>query len=116
MGKAKRPKIPGYMRTILAINTKNLLDYHFSESSNKPLALAEKSGLSLSSIQRVLNVNVGSSIDSIESIAEAFDISVYQLLLPNLDVENPQVVTGASASERQLYKRFQRNERLVKAS
>lgn len=105
-GQAKKRKFVGVMRQAVAQNVRRLIDHHYEESRNKPKALAEATGLTLSSVQRVLAADVGASIDTIEAIANVFDLAVYQLVLPNLDVENPQVVAGASSAERALYLRL----------
>lgn len=107
-GQAKRPKYVGFMRTVVAANVRALIDDHYKESPNKPMALSKATGLSLSSVQRVLSAEAGASIDTLEAIANAFEISVYQLVLPNLDPQNPQVVSGASAAERGMYAAFRR--------
>lgn len=112
-GQTKRPKYVGFMRTVVASNVRALIDDHYKESPNKPKALAKATGLSLSSVQRVLSAEAGASIDTLEAIANAFEISVYQLVLPNLDPGNPQVVSGATAAERSLYAAFRRGQSLL---
>lgn len=52
----------------------------------------------------------GATLDNIESIAEAFDLSVYQILLPSLDVNNPQIVKGASKTEQLAYRGWRRHK------
>jgi hypothetical protein len=61
----------------------------------------------------VLSAEVGASIDTLEAIANVFEISVYQLVLPNLDARNPQVVTGATAAERAMYAAFRRGQMVL---
>lgn len=109
----KRRKLVGYMRKVLAANLAHLLASHaeFKLSANKPKLLSERADVSLSTVQRVLAGQVGASLDVIEQLAAVFDVSVYQLLLPNLDAENPQVVTGASAAERRWYATLRRAAR-----
>jgi hypothetical protein len=109
-GQTKRPKYVGFMRVMLAQNVRQLIDRHYKDSDNKPKALSKATGLSLSSVQRVLSAETGASIDTIEVIANVFELSAYQLVLPNLDVENPQVVSGASAAERAMYAQFRRGQ------
>lgn len=94
------------MRQVLSANLKALMSSHpdYRENDNKPKALAKAADISLSSVQRVMNAEVGASLDTLEQIAAVFDIAVYQLLLPNLDPANPQIVSGASAAERKWYR------------
>jgi transcriptional regulator with XRE-family HTH domain len=107
-GQPKKRKYVGFMRSVLAQNVRALIDHHYKDSDNRPKALATDTGLSLSSVQRVLNAEAGASIDTIEVIANAFDLSTYHLVLPNLDVQNPQIVAGASSAERAMYAQFRR--------
>lgn len=112
----KRRKIAGFMREVVAQNVRHLVDRHYADSDNKPKRLAEDAQISLSSAQRVLAADVGASIDTLESIANVFELSVYQLVLPNLDVDNPQVVSGASSTERSMYARFKRGQATIEAA
>ena len=98
------------MRQVVAQNVRNLVEHHYANEDNKPKRLAQDAQISLSSAQRVLAADVGASIDTLESIANVFEISVYQLVLPNLDVSNPQVVSGASSAERSMYAAFRRGQ------
>lgn len=91
------------MRAVLASNLAALMAREFAANDNKPMALSKAASLSLSSVQRTLTGEVGASIDTIERLALALGVSPYQLILPELDIENPQVVTGASAAEKRLY-------------
>lgn len=105
-GVTKRRKVDGFMRSILAANVKALLEKHYATSTNRPLALAKDAGVSLSTVQRVLAEDVGASLDVVEAIATVFHLSSYQLLIPALDVGNPQIVQGALAAEQHLYRVF----------
>lgn len=107
MSATRKRKVPGYMRYVLARNIEKLIEQHLGEAGDKPLALAKASGLSKSTVQRILARETGASLDNIEALAEAFDVSVYQLMLPALDPANPQVVKGAAAEERRLYRAWQ---------
>lgn len=79
------------------------------------MALAKDAGVSLSTIQRVLSKESGASLDNIEAIAAAFDVSVYQLLIPSLDILNPQVVQGAVKNEERMYRQWKRGEERLRA-
>lgn len=105
-GRKKTPKVPGFTRHVVGANVRALMDLHYREHSNKPMALAKAAGISLSSVQRVLLAKTGPSVDTIEMIAAAFQMSCYQLLIPNLHADNPQVVHGATKDEERLYRRW----------
>jgi hypothetical protein len=107
-GQKKTPKVPGFMRHVLAANVQGLMEKHFASSSNKPKALGTAAGVTLSTIQRVLRADHGPSLDTIEMIAAAFEMPVYQLLIPNLHLDNPQVVQGATKDEERMYRRWRK--------
>lgn len=107
-GIKKTPKVPGLMREIVAANLKRLMDHHMAGNPNKPKTLAGKARLSLSTVQRIVGCKTGATLDNLEALAEAFDLSVYQLLIPDLDVGNPQIVTGAMEAERRAYKAWRK--------
>ncbi len=108
----KTPKLPGFMRSVLAHNVEELMHRHFSMSSNKPKALAAQAKVSLSTVQRIIAAEVGASLDNIEAIASVFEVSTYQLLVPNLNIENPQVIKGATKDEERLYDVWRRGKGL----
>ena len=94
---------------MLAQNITNLMQQHFRDSTNKPLTLAKEAGVSLSTVQRLMNKETGATIDNIEAIAAAFQLSAYQLLLPALEAKNPQVVRGATKDEERLYRQWKQH-------
>jgi hypothetical protein len=114
-GKAKQPKTrAAFIRHVLAENVKKLSDAHFTQSRNKPRSLsqaAKKAGhtLSMSSVQRIMKGETGASLDNIQVIADLFDLSVYQLFVPALNIANPQVVQGAHKDEERMYRSFRRS-------
>lgn len=112
-GKTKRPKVAGFMRSILAFNTQLLMDKHYEKSSNKPKALAKDSQVRMSTIQRMLKAENGASLDTIEQVAAAFNLSAYQLLIPNLHISNPQVIKGATKDEERLYRSWKKSGTLL---
>lgn len=110
----RTPKIPkpkSIMRGVIAANVRALMDLKYRDiekKTNRVKKLAEEANIGHGSIQRILDGEVGASIDLIENLALALDVSVYQLVLPNLDTSNPQVVNGATRNERMLYARMNR--------
>jgi transcriptional regulator with XRE-family HTH domain len=112
-GKKKTPKVPGIMRQVLARNVRKLMEHHYADNPNRPKALAKDAGVSLSTVQRILAAENGASLDNIESVALALQVSSYQLLIPVLDTKNPQVVKGAMEAERRFYRSVERKQTLV---
>lgn len=115
-GQKKTPKLPGFMRIVVAENVKALMALKFPDSLNQPKALADatgkpkEGGQSLSTVQRILKGESGASLDTLEAIADALDVSLYQLLIPALDTKNPQIVQGATEAEEKMYRRWRRSE------
>ena len=93
-------------------NITGLLDKEYRDLPNltaKQKKLAGEALVSFSTIQRIMNEDVGASLDNIEAIADVFDVSVYQILLPSLDIGNPQVVKGATEEEKRAYRLWKRD-------
>jgi transcriptional regulator with XRE-family HTH domain len=102
------------MRAVLAANVRALTDHVFVAYPDRVKALVKASGVSKAQVYRVLSSDSGATIDIIERLALALDVQVYQLLIPNLDAKNPQVIQGASAAERQMYASFARGHHPAK--
>lgn len=98
------------MRSVLAQNVEQLMFKHYALASNKPKSLAGDAKVSLSTVQRVIAAEVGASLDNIEAIAGVFGLSAYQLLIPNLSIDNPQVIKGATKDEERLYSIWRRGK------
>lgn len=110
-GQKKTPKVPGFMRLVVGSNVGKLLDHHYGHLSHvtqRQLALAKDAGVGLGTVQRIMQRKVGASLDNLESIADALQVSVYQLMLPSLDPRNPQVVQGATEAEKLMYRNWKR--------
>jgi transcriptional regulator with XRE-family HTH domain len=85
MRRTKRDKGTSPLRAVLGRNVAALRDARYSRlphetARNKALALAAES--SVSQIQRVITGEVGASIDVIDALAVALDVSVIDLLTP----------------------------------
>lgn len=81
-GQAKRRKVPGEMREVLAQNVGRMMEERYKEHPNRVLSLARDAGVSLSSVQRVLGRETGASLDTIEAIAKVFGLPPFQMLVP----------------------------------
>lgn len=112
--KPKTPKAPGFARAIVAANLQALLDHHYKDLPNitqRQKRLEAKSGVRLSTIQRLMSQETGANLETLELLAGAFELSLYQLVTPTLEASNPQVIKGASKAEQHLYALFQRSQR-----
>lgn len=107
----RQPTAPGVMRNVLGQNVMALMSRHYRDLPNdtaRTKALSAAAGIGHETVRRAITGHVSLTLDNIERLALALDVSVYQLLLPNLDADNPQVVNGATAEERLLYVNLKR--------
>ena len=83
----RRP--PSDSRQTLGENVIAAMVARFKDSNNKPGDMAKAAGLSLSAVQRIIYQDVGATIDSINALARAAGLDVWQLLVPGMDPRNP---------------------------
>lgn len=108
-GRTRRGKVASELRRALARNVNLRADFLYGERPNIPEAIRERSHrkpeerLAKSLVQGIMAATVGTSVDQLEKLAAGLDLLPYQLLLPNLDERNPQVVRGALPGEEKAY-------------
>lgn len=68
--------------------------------------LARASGADQRTVGRILSRNQSPTVEMLETIARAFGLRAWQLLIPDLDPANPPVVVMSEA-ERQFYRRLE---------
>lgn len=111
-GKTRRKKVASSMRGVIAKNVHGTARRLWPLSKNLPLEIRNSSSdadaekLTLSHVKRILKGQAGISIEQIDMLAKALGLAAYQLLIPDLDPKNPQVVKGATADEQALYRRI----------
>lgn len=104
------------MRVVVGANLKRLLDHHYGHLptiTQRQREIAKDCKVGFGTIQRICKGEVGASIDNLEAIADAVQVQMYQLMLPSLDVKNPQVVHGATEAEQRLYRLWKRTGTVV---
>lgn len=97
-------KTPSMLRDIVAANVRKMLIYKYGQMAHRQWA--EKTGISLGTIGRALRGESGVTLETLEIISNAVDLSPYQLLVEIPDPGNPSIVLGATADERQLWEQF----------
>lgn len=115
-GTTRRRKTPSLLRGVIARNVAARARQVFPVSKNLPLEVRNASGtgsadrLTLSHVKRIFRAETSVSLEQLEGLAKALDLAAYQLLLPELDARNPQVVRGATHAEVDLYRKIAREE------
>jgi len=98
------PQTHNETRKVLADNLRRLLDSGSGPASQ--LAAKRKSGVAQATIGRILSGKSAATVKTIESIAHAYGLSAWQLLVPNLDPSNPPVLRAMSKEEQDMYDRL----------
>lgn len=68
--------------------------------------LAKECGIGLGTAARIKKQNTSVGLDVLHAIANRFDVSPWQLLVPGFDPQNPPALQPVSARERLLYQRI----------
>ena len=90
------------IRQIVADNLKRLMDLR--PNLNTLPKIAQAGGPSNGTLDRIRRLEVGCSIDQLAKIAEVFELDAWQLLVPNLQPNNPPILLGAGGqAERELW-------------
>ncbi|MCC7173280.1 MAG: hypothetical protein IT459_22720 [Planctomycetes bacterium] len=95
-------------RRTLAANLERLMD-QYADLNSSP-KLEAKSHVKLATINRIRRCETGATLDTLDALAGAFDLQPWQLLVPDMQPDNPPVLTAVSDAEKALY------ERLAKAA
>lgn len=67
-------------------------------------AACKRLGMKETQLKRIVAGKHGITMSTLQRIAEGYDVEPYQLLVPGLDVKNPQVLRVLSQTEERLYK------------
>ncbi len=66
----------------------------------------DASKISQGTLGRALGAGSGLTLETLEAVATALDISPYQLLVDIVDPANPPIIPGATSDERKLWNQF----------
>ena len=89
-------------RQIIAANLKELmLSNKHSEGD-----LHRKTGLSQSTIGRVLKCETSATVDTLETISKVYGLQAWQIMIADLDVSNPPVLKAMSDKEKLFYEKM----------
>lgn len=95
-------------RRILADNVARMIE----RSKSSVRAWAMGNGLDVRKIDRLTKKEYSTTLDTLDEIAAAIGVQPWQLLVPNMDLNNPPLLVMSEA-ERQIYERIRS---LVKAA
>lgn len=94
---------------MIATNVQKRAERMFKGEPNLPIAIRNASAesdserIAKSTVQRILDRRTSCTLEQLEGLARALDLSPYQLLIQDLDPKSPQVAKGATLDEQQLY-------------
>lgn len=89
-------------REILATNLRALMLKHGHSEGD----LFKKSKVAQSTINRTLKCQTAITTDKLEAIASVYNLWPWQLLIPNLDTNNPQMLKVLSKEEQLFYEKM----------
>jgi transcriptional regulator with XRE-family HTH domain len=89
---------------VLAENLNALMAFHPNLNSNPKLA--KKMEVSTATISRLRNAEVDANLSTVELIAKAFDVDVWQLFVARMDPANRPALRPYTEQERKLYEQF----------
>jgi len=90
------------VKHILASNLRRLMD----KNKHSQSYVHKKTGISQSTVGRILNKDVSATIDSLESIAHLYGLFTWQLIVPDIDVTNPPMLKVTTQTEKEFYEKM----------
>lgn len=95
----------GYlMRPAAEIVSENIVRLKKWKHMRSDAALAEKAKVDQKTIWRIRNRQQSPTLDVLESVAQAFGLHAWHLLIPDIDPNNPPVC-AMSRAEREFYRK-----------
>jgi hypothetical protein len=91
-------------RSVLWANVRALMVWRYGKENLTRFAADTKLGPG--TISRLKAQETFAQLDTLDAIAEEFDLFPWQLLVPGFEATNPPVIASASPDERKLYKGF----------
>lgn len=88
------------MEKVVAANAQRLMRHHGHKTQSEAARYLKMSQQQVGRILGGQRVRV----DTLEKFARGYDVEPYQMLIPELDPANPQVLRALSAAEEKLYK------------
>lgn len=89
-------------RAVLASNLKALMAHGDTNQSQ----LGKRADIAQSTIGRILREKHAPDLDTLHALGQAFGLTPWQLLVPNLDPSNPPALQTQSPEEMELYRKL----------
>ena len=89
-------------KLIISDNLKRLMAKHKHSQGD----VHKKTGISQSTVGRIINQEVSATIDSIDAISNLYGLLSWQLLVPGVDVDNPPALKIKSRTEQDFYEKM----------
>jgi transcriptional regulator with XRE-family HTH domain len=89
---------------VLAGNLNRLMAAHSDLDSNPKLG--KKAKIGIATLSRLRNAEVEATLETLERLAKAFDVHVWQLLVPEIDPKNLPALQPVTEAERKLHERL----------
>ena len=90
-------------KRVLWSNLQALMKHHFEKENLSELH--RRSGIGLASLDRIKKQETSVGIDTLEKLADVFNLQAWHLLTPNLSPTNPPVI-WLTQTEHELYERM----------
>lgn len=91
-------------RAALWANIQALMLKHWNEENLN--RLARECAIGVGTAARIKDQKTSVGLETLEKIADHFQLCAWQLLVPGLDPENPPALQPISAAERRLYEQI----------
>ena len=91
-------------RMLFGDNIRRLMRSRPSLDSNPKLSV--RADVGVATLSRIITCKTAATLDTVARLAEAFGLEPWQLLVPNLNVNNPQMLQVSSPEEIQLWERL----------
>lgn len=101
-------------KATLWANVQALMVKHYGEENLT--RLAKETGVGLGTAGRIKEMKTSAGIDTMERIADRFNLAVWQLLVPGMDAANPPALQPVSPAERALYENIMSAAKAIVAS
>ena len=98
------PTVEDVYKTVLWKNVLALMIYHWGGENLPRLSREAKIGPGTASRIKASETSVG--LDVLQKVADAFHVQPWQLLVPEMDPQNPPVLLPISKEELDLYERL----------